>query len=43
MIGGLDVRVCVVMCSRGFKVSINLIKLGLILELMGGDIEGGGK
>lgn len=43
MIGGLDARVCVAMCSRGFKVSTNLIKPGLIPELMGGDTEGGGK
>lgn len=40
MIGGLDARVCVAMCSHGFKVNTRLMKQGLIPELMGGEIEG---
>lgn len=40
MIGGLDARVCVAMCSQGFKVNTRLIKQGRIPEWMGGKTEG---
>lgn len=40
MIGGLDARVCVAMCSHGFKVNTCLMKRGPIPELMGGETEG---
>lgn len=43
MIGGLDGRVCVAMCSHSFKVSTSLIKQGLIAVLMGGKTEGEGE
>lgn len=42
MIGGLDARVCVAMCSHSFKVNTSLIKQGLIPELMGGETQGEG-
>lgn len=41
MIGGLDARVCVAMCSHGFKVNTCLMKQGPIPELMGGETEWG--
>lgn len=42
MVGGLDARVCVAMCSHSFKVNTSLTKPRLIPELMGGEGEAKG-
>lgn len=43
LIGGLDARVCVAMCSHGFKVNTGFIKQGLIPGPTGGETVGGGE